>query len=440
MSTRSSTGSALFMRPYTNPFKMTQPSEMFGYKEAKVLREREARSSLLSMSLVQRTNLLQPKIPPCKSQQTTISRSTNHSSNVSTMSRREGKEARSQRITEFIQSKREVYMTQLLIDMKTQEINRLKKEESDNEKEFADDESEISKTGEKYKYLTTKIEEELGKARKAAELATLEHVTLQQKQKRQKLANDIMRSEISKNEETLEYYKTYQEFIDKFNDEHLMDSPDNLINEFTQIENENLFLIRECDYFQKAINGTKIPTENIIKEVNSSLAQLEEIVSKRDLTSQSKVTPKPEISEENTVAEIKRLAELIHKTFYNCFKIDSDIPPIAKLEKIENTMEDMYKALELVSPKFIAEKQAKFDKDRRELMRIEQQKEKERIQQEKKEQALERANKPIKRNTGRHLMERSLPLHYQKTNNEALLRQIAEQQAMEKFLFGPALE
>lgn len=439
MKPRAHSNLQMFMRPYTNPFRMSQPSEMFGFKEAKMLREREARSSLLSMSLVQRTNLLQPKIPPCKSQQQTISRASNNVSNATTISRREGKEARSQRITEFIQSKREVYMTQLLIDMKTQEINRLKKEESESEKEFSESEAEISKTGEKYKYLTAKIEEELGKARKAQELAILEHVTLQQRQKRQKLAIEIMKSEISKNEETLEYYKTYQEFIASFNDEHLMENPDNLINEFTQIENENLFLIRECDYFQKALNGSEIPKENLIHEVETSLAKMEELVAKRDLTA-SKIPPKPEISDDHIVNEMKMLAELIQKTFYNCFKMDSDIPPISKLEKIENTMEGMYKALEMVNPKFIAEKQSKFDKDRRELMRIQQQQEKERIQQEKKEQALERANKPIKRKMGRPVMGRSLPLHYHKSDNEALLRQLAEQQAMENFLFGPALE
>ena len=81
-------------------------------------------------------------------------------------------------------------------------------------------------------------------------------------------------------------------------------------------------------------------------------------------------------------------------------------------------------------------KQSKFDKDRREEMRVALQKEKEQIQQEKKEQALARANKPIKKKMGRPVMERSLPRHFVKKDNEKLLRLLAEQKAQEEFLFG----
>ena len=444
------TSSSVSSSRSANPFRITQPTQLFGYKESQNLKERTAKSQLMKLTLVQRSKLLHPPVPIYRSQDVTSKSSAfsssynfNHSSlNHSYSGRKEERQQRCRRMTEFIQQKREIYQVQLLIDRKREEIQKIKNEIRQKENEYNDDEASMFDTAQKYKILTAKVEDELAKGRKQMEQAISERVTLQKQMKRQNINIEIIKSELSKNEDLLEHYQEYSEFLSKFDDKTLMNNPDNLLREFSDLEKENLFLIQECEEFQTDIIHSVEEPEKRLKHAKDALQRITDLLENsneekqlKDLQETHEIYSKP-VTTDSVDNEIKEISELVEKTFFNCFGRKADLSAIAKLEKIENKLEDFYKQIENVAPSFVHMKQSKFDKDRREEMRVALQKEKEQIQQEKKEQALARANKPIKKKMGRPVMERSLPRHFVKKDNEKLLRLLAEQKAQEEFLFG----
>ena len=329
-----------------------------------------------------------------------------------------------------------------MIDRKNQEIQRINNEIQSKENEFNVLENEMFELAQKYKILTGRVEDELMKGRKQMEQTISERVTLQKRLKRQNINIEIIKSELSKNEDLLEHYKEYGEFISKFSKENLLDDPDNLLKEFTAIEKENLFLIQECEAFQNEINRSTEEPEKLLRAATDALERVTEMMNNsqedkllKDLKETYEGYSKP-VSTEAIDNEIQYLSKLVQQTYINCFGQDADLTALGRLERIENKLEEFYKDMNIVDPDFIHMKQSKFDKDRREEMRVALQKEKEQIQQEKKDQAYARATKPIKKKMGRPLMERSLPYHFERPNDEKIRKMLAEQKAQEEFLFG----
>ena len=120
-----------------------------------------------------------------------------------------------------------------------------------------------------------------------------------------------------------------------------------------------------------------------------------------------------------------------------CFKIESYSSSISQLEKIENELENLYRQIKKIDPKFVHEKQSIRDKERREKLKRDRQEKEAQEQRMKKEQAIERAKKPIKKKTGRPLYPRTKLMKVRKEDDDRtwLLRQ--EQERVEKLLYGP---
>jgi hypothetical protein len=425
----------------TNPFRMGKMSRLFGFKEAQMMKERRARSQMMSMTLVERNSQLKPAIPPLHVPKNTGRNTVDLSSSkiLSYSTRAKEKQQRCMRMTEFIQQKREIYQVQLLIDRKRKEIEKVNNEIKSKEDGFKYQEVELYNLAQRYKILTAKIEEELAKGRKDMEIAVTNRVGLQKKLKRRKLAIEIITSELSKNEDLLEHYTRYGEFLAKFPNPNLYDSPNNLIQEFTDIEQENLFLIKRCEEFRFTMDAAIREPMKLLAEAEKAFVEVSGIYERRKSTlfEMEAVREEPvTIDSEAVDIELNSLAEQVSKTHYVCFNVKADLSPLAMLEKIENTLEDFYKRLEWVSPHFINAKQAKFDRERREALRIAAQREKEMQQQEKKDQALERARKPIKRKTGRPVVQRSVPFRFIRQKNTMEEKLLAEQKATEELLFG----
>ena len=116
-----------------NPFKLPPAAEMFSQAEEKTLKRQEEREKIQHYTLAQRVEMMQTPIPPCRIQRVR-SRPATRETEVKTMSEnKRAKTARGKRVEEFITEKREIYLTQLLIDKKTSETGKIYKSMSEND-------------------------------------------------------------------------------------------------------------------------------------------------------------------------------------------------------------------------------------------------------------------------------------------------------------------
>ena len=224
-----------------------------------------------------------------------------------------------------------------------------------------------------------------------------------------------------------------------FPNKDIYDSPDKLIKEFYDIEQENLFLIMESEDFKTQMANSLNEPSKLLEDAERAFKHVSEVLEKRQNTLFAEAAKKPEPIKVDTSSvdkEINTLAEYVSKTYDACFNTKADLSPIAMLEKIENTLESFYKKIEWVAPHFVYTMQAKFDRERREALRLAAQREKELQQQEKKDQAVERARKPIMKKFGRPLVERSLPFRFKRQKDTRKDKLLAEQKANEELLFG----
>jgi hypothetical protein len=115
----------------------------------------------------------------------------------------------------------------------------------------------------------------------------------------------------------------------------------------------------------------------------------------------------------------------------------TDLSTLGMLLHMEQRLEEFYAQNSLISPEFIAQKNAEHEKRRREERRIRKQIKEAQEQRIKMEQALARATRPVQKRTGRPLMERSLLRQAQPVVDVAKLAALKEQQRLDALLYGP---
>ncbi|OHT12530.1 hypothetical protein TRFO_17576 [Tritrichomonas foetus] len=433
-----------------NPFKLPPPTDSFGYREQNKRELAAERERMRKMTLVQRTDSLKPSIPSCVTQKTRANSVMSGKSTVRSESHSSIRFEKHQRTTEFIQQKREIYIVQMLIDRKNVEISKLTNQMKNEEVGIVETEQKIAQQSQKIKLMTAKCEARLARARKKAENAIRKRVELQKQYKQVLNSVSIMRSEILKNEETLESYQRYYDFLNalKPKDCEIFDyftRPNKLIDEMNEHEKKNLFIIEKCQYFdnQMAKNVKKIQkdidsTDNTINGVNKSLSDYHRT---RYIDSEVEDKTEGNMQYSNQLDdELARLKEQVRRVYSSCLKKESDMGPIIMLEEIESNLHLLQTKIINVLPSFVAEKQAIKDKERREKQRKEKQEQQAIEQAKKTKQTLERANRPIKKKTGRPIIGRAVLIKHEKKDDAKLIRQRLEQQRVEQLLYGSPYE
>ena len=438
-------------RPYVNPFVMPEGSDRFQYREEENQRQKAELASIHRMSLVQRTDMMTPRIPPLVSKATMKVHEPGSTRGTVAPRTREVKPvppeapntAKNMRMTEFVAQKREIFLVQLLIERKTREMTRLETEMRAEERSLLETENALSEASNQYKMATAQAEAALTRARKSLEAATRNRVELQREYKLVQQSSSIMHSEISKNRDTLEAYRKYHEFLVNITPqgrtmEDFYKSPKLLEEEMDNLEKENLFLIEQYENAQTELaKGENVESE-MLSETNEELKKVQE-----RLARVPKVEDMPEIPEEvdreTSAAVDKELDDingLVKQTYLNCFHAEANISAMMMLERLESALEDMYVKMEYVNPAFAAEKQAKKDYLRAEQRRAQENQRREAEQRLKIEHALERATRPIKKRTGRPMMRRMLPIKIEEQDDEQLRAQLREQERIETLLYG----
>lgn len=437
-----------------NPFHLPDESQILGFKEFERNKISIRRKEIRSMSLIQRADIQKPAIPPCLLNKSVLA-TKHHPISQSALStskvlrdKRENEHQKSMRISDFIQNKREIYILQLLIDKKKEEIQKIYNRMDQAEKDLIKRDEDIDISSEEVKLKNTESEANLARAKHKMEEKARRKVELQRELKQVTLNVNMINSEIYKNEEQLESFREYNDFLQKLTPEgentldHFND-PSVLLNEFEEIKEFNLLLIQDCQYYEqiynrgiKNVNKKKEITDGYIQSVQDQIDSLE-VVTPSTNENDTELNQKDfDIKNDEYI----RLAKLIERTYINCFGQTADVPPVGMLERIENQLEDFYKRIDLVDPHFAHSRQALKDKQRRDKLRREKQERQAAEQRLKMEQAIERANKPIKKKSGRPLMERTTIKKNEKKTDYKLLREMKEKQRFDGLLYGNAFE
>jgi hypothetical protein len=347
------------------------------------------------------------------------------------------------RTSEFIQEKREIFLLQLLIDGKRCQIRRIVDSIAEEEQEFAETESLVEQASEDYKLRNAQVEADLAKARMKMETATRKRVECQKQVKHMVNCVAVVKSEIVKSEALLESRLQMKQFLravapDGANPRSYFTDPQQLVDEFTRLEQENLIIYRHIQHYNERLDRAQA---TLTTEIATNDGGLADIRARLDTVGEvdeiTLVAPAADAQE----AELATLSRLIDSTYMSCFpKDESDASPLVQLGKIEANLEVLHRQLEKIEPGFIREKQIVRDKERREHQRRARQAKQAEDQKLKIAQAMERANKPIKRKEGRPLVRRATPVKTRKNNDIQFMAMRREQMRIEKVLYGPLFD
>ena len=430
-----------------NPFKLPPAAEMFSQAEEKTLKRQEEREKIQHYTLAQRVEMMQTPIPPCRIQRVR-SRPATRETEVKTMSEnKRAKTARGKRVEEFITEKREIYLTQLLIDKKTSETGKIYKSMSENDKKLIEQEDDIQTLSDKIKYATQQVEVTISRARRDLEVAIQNRVEKTKKLRFQQNKNNIIKADITKNQDTLEIYQGYMDFMntiipDGKKLEDCYKDYDLIPEHFDKIEKDNLFIQIQCQRIEEldrrgvdAVNESLADNQRVIEQVKTMMDNIEPIP-----PLSYEITKETIDDRQNIVKEINRLTKLVHRTYVNCFGEDTKQSAVTMLTKLESSLNQMYHDIEYVNPSFVSKRIAAINIKRRNEARKLAQEEKDRILAEKKSQALQRATKPAKKKTGRPLYVKTAPYKKVKRDDDREKELIRKRKQLEYLLYGPALE
>ncbi|KAH0790385.1 hypothetical protein GPJ56_005681 [Histomonas meleagridis] len=349
-----------------------------------------------------------------------------------------------QEMADFIQQKREVLLANLLIDRKEKEICRIQNLRKTEKKNLIQEESKIAETSNQYKMSTNQIEAELQRSKKAMDSAIHKKNDLLKELKKKKSLVDAMRHEISDNEESLDSYRKYDSFLKKLTPSgtevfSYFCSPQVMLDELEKLENENLFLIQHCQSLNESQDTQLQNVQNAIETVSNEsnelsllVTNIEDTISQEEFLTNSNDTVK---ECDLLDRELKHLSDLVNKTYQHCFNERTDMNALIRLERIERELSKMYQEADRIDPNFMHKKQSEKNRNRRDIQRKENAERLSKEQQRKLDQAIQRAQMPIKKNNGRKLNERKLPIKMGKKID--LKKKKIEEQQYDEFLYGP---
>ena len=351
---------------------------------------------------------------------------------------------RQQHTSEMITEQREVFLCNLLIDRHKKELERLnylkrtKKgkleelelalEEEQNRSRTVSRQLEMQKNREKF-HLDDQlkrrrdIESKLSKKKVIVGELNNELLVLEQKRDSYKLCKELQ-------DEMESYYglklTKYKEFVEVFD----------------RMEQDNLFLIKNKKQMESKAEGKsqdmKDEIEKLKKDNEVLSEELRELKAKKDA-----IQKIPETTQDTTEldAKLSKLQKLISKTYQKCFgTTDATQNSITMLSLIEANIETMLKKLSSITDKDWVAKQIKqLNSERRKQLREANAAKKERDQEAKKKAMIERATKPVKRRTGRPVIERIVSGPAKKVNTAKLEAERDERERLDQLLFGDSI-
>jgi hypothetical protein len=128
------------------------------------------------------------------------------------------------------------------------------------------------------------------------------------------------------------------------------------------------------------------------------------------------------------LAQLSAVISDVYKKIFNENPVTSD--PLKNLASIENRLEELFQAIDLMDPQRLQEAEKSKEKERRIRLREQKKLEEERANEEKKRKAALRAKEPPKKHIGRPVAERSRPPELKKTDLDTINKTNEEEEEL----------
>jgi hypothetical protein len=361
-------------------------------------------------------------------------------------------------LRDFIDQKREIFLAQLAIETKREELQRLERLEREEQENLTQKEGELSLFQDQFRAFLDDDQRSLADARRAAETKARQRDEISTRIRQISSQNSSLRNEIAASEEKLQECESFRAFMEGLTPvdwrrqhplpELFFKTPGQMLTILQSLEEQNMFLIQHCQDAEDALERTKAVFNRMLDDRDDTIT--EKFV-KRDRTQRLLEDRNAQVEQFKGVGGFRHgneipepeLVELSMAIgdFYATLGFDTaatgDVPMM--LKKLEDRMMDLFIVLEEMDEGLVRETFLERVRKRRDRERAEKAAQKQKEQDEKILRALQLATMPIKRIVGRPLVPRScLAQSLSREKREEQLRLMeAEREADQDLLFGP---
>ncbi|KAL3853111.1 hypothetical protein ACJMK2_016688 [Sinanodonta woodiana] len=198
--------------------------------------------------------------------------------------------------------------------------------------------------------------------------------------------------------------------------------PQELLNIFAELEEQNLSLIQNSQETEEAleemkqtIKNTKVKMEKETQILKEQIEKLNDQITKEekkaeDLRMKSKLFSFGEFKAEDQELMLQQLNKKVEEVYRSCIgDNEANISTLQMLTNIENRLEELFEQIESMPQEKVEAAEKAKEKERRLKLREEKMEQQRIHQEERVKRALERAKAEPKKQTGRKLVFRSEP-------------------------------
>jgi hypothetical protein len=450
-----------FKRFYApSPFRIPDDKEIFAIRNREQIQKQQDRETMKTTSYYMRgvgpsretfRKLTQVSPPQISAEEETLAQ---------LILSPEANEA-SEGLRDFIDQKREIFLAQLAIDTKREELQRLERLEREESENLTTKEAEILLFQKQFHAFLDADSNSLIEARRAAEARAKQRLEVSLRIKQVSSQISSLRSDIAHHEEKFQECEGYKEFIEGLTPpewrakhpfpELYFKRPEQLLEIMQTLESQNMFLIRHCQEAEELVERCKTQFNGLLEQrdgtitemTNRKTANRKHLDEKNAVNEQYRVVGEFRFGSEFGEAEFQELLKVVagfHRELG--FEVASTGDAVAMLKRIEDRMELLFQALARKDQNVVKELYVEKVHSRRNKERAEKAAQKQKEQEEKTQRALALATMPIKRRNGRPLIPRTLPMELQsrEKREEQMRVEAAQLESDQNLLFGPIWE
>jgi hypothetical protein len=198
-------------------------------------------------------------------------------------------------------------------------------------------------------------------------------------------------------------------------------NPKQLLEIFAELEENNLALIQTCQETEETLEELRVKiqdtnvkmdreTENLKQQIfvlNSAISKEEEKL--LSLQEKAKLN-NAGLGSDSQDQNLNELNQKVKDVYRKCLgDAEGNLSTLQMLTSIENRLEGLFEAIELMPPDKVEQAEKIKDKERRQRIREEKMEAQRLLQEERVQKAMERAKAPVKKKVGKAVVFRSAP-------------------------------
>jgi len=198
-------------------------------------------------------------------------------------------------------------------------------------------------------------------------------------------------------------------------------NPQQLLDIFTALEEQNLFLIQNSQETEQALEELKANSASTKKDMdvktrtlNENIGELKAQIGAEESKGRAlklRIAASTGGTQGRQEALLDELHVKVKDVYEKCgFESGSNPSTIFMLSELEARLEDLLSSLAQMPGDYVIKAEKEKEKKRRERKRQEQQAYQDKLQEERNRKAIERSKAPPKTRTGRQVMFRSAPV------------------------------